>query len=118
MKSIAKKVIIYSMVGIMQLGFGASVIEASPGSDYQPYGQRYEDRDHDHDHYRDRERRREHDERLRRENERHEREMRRRHHESEREWRERQERERHHHDDELRVIGALLIGIAIGSANN
>ena len=30
MKSVVKKIIIYSMVGIMQLGLGATVLEASP----------------------------------------------------------------------------------------
>lgn len=114
MKSIVKKVIIYSMVGMMQLSLGASVIEASPRHDDQQYEQRYDDRDHDGDY----DRHRDHDERLRRENERHEREMHRRDYESRREWRERQERENQRHDDAMNEIAALLIGIAIGSASN
>ena len=132
MNSLVKKVIIYSMVGIMPIGFGASVIEASPRDKDQPNKQRYEDRGHDRNREKEqreqreqRERReqqerrqRERDERMRKENERHEREMRRRHHESEREWHKRQERERERHNRELRDIAAILIGIVIGSSNN
>ena len=33
MKNIVKKIVIYSMVGILNLGLGASVIEASPRHD-------------------------------------------------------------------------------------
>ncbi|WP_094603590.1 hypothetical protein SPSIL_054370 [Sporomusa silvacetica DSM 10669] len=119
MKIVSKKVIIYSMLGIMQVGMVSSVAAAAPGpllnSDSQQIVQldRY-DRHYD----RDNARRRHHDERMRRENERHEREMRRRHHESERAWRERQRREDEHHDRALRDIAAILIGIAIGSASN
>lgn len=113
MKSLVKKVIIYSMVGIMQVGFGASIIEASPLHSPQRIVQ-FDDGDHN----RERDQQREHDERMNKENERHEREMRRRDHESEREWRERQERENQRHEDALREIAALLIGIAIGSSSN
>ncbi len=121
MKNIVKKVAIYSMVGIMQVGFGASVIEASPlhniGS--QQIVQLDNRNHHDSERERERnERRREHDRRQREENQRHEREMRRHRHESEREWRERQERENRRHNDALRDIAAFLIGIAIGSSNN
>ena len=86
MKNIVKKLVIYSMVGIMQLGLGASVIEASP-RDNDHHDQRYEQRERDRGH------------RIKEENRRHEQEMRRHHHESEREWRERQHREieRHRH---------------------
>ncbi|MBU2701277.1 flagellar biosynthesis GTPase FlhF [Sporomusaceae bacterium BoRhaA] len=114
MKNIIKKVMIYSMIGIMQVGFGATVIEASAW--HNDASQRIVQLDDRHDN--DNDRRREHDERMRRENERHEREMRRHEHESEREWHERQERENERHDRELRDIAALLVGIAIGSSNN
>ncbi|KYZ77353.1 hypothetical protein AXX12_04285 [Anaerosporomusa subterranea] len=114
MNSLTKKIVIYSMVGIMQVGFGASVIEASPF--HNDGSQRIVQLDSRHHH--DNERRREHAERQRRENERHEREMRRRHNESEREWHHRQERERHRHDNAMREIAAFLIGIAVGSSNN
>jgi hypothetical protein len=39
-------------------------------------------------------------------------------HESERDWHDRQERENKRHNDALREIAALLIGIAIGSSDN
>jgi ABC-type Zn2+ transport system substrate-binding protein/surface adhesin len=114
MKNIVKKVAIYSMVGIMQIGFGASVIEASPL--HNDGSQRIVQLD-DGDHH-DNERQREHDRRHREENERHEREMRRHHHESEREWHERQERENQRHDNTMNEIAAGLIGILIGSQIN
>jgi hypothetical protein len=113
MKNLTKKIMIFSMVGMMQIGFGAAVLEASPlHNNNSNRVIQFDDR-HDQDGPRDRHD--DHDERLRRENERHENEMKRRHHESDREWHERQERERQQHDDNLREIGALLIGIVIGS---
>jgi hypothetical protein len=120
MKNIVKKVAIYSMVGIMQVGFGASVIEASPLHNDGPQRiVQLDDRDHDGEREHERnERQREHDRRHREENERHEREMRRHDHESDRDWHDRQERERQRHDDALREIAAFLIGIAIGSSSN
>lgn len=118
MKIVAKKVIIYSMLGLMQVGMFSSVAAAAPGPVHNDSSQRiaYLDRDDRHD--RDDDQRRKHDERKREENERHEREMKRRPHESDREWRERQEHEKDRHDKALREIAALLIGIAIGSSNN
>lgn len=115
MKKVVKNLMIYSIVGIMQIGFGTSMLEASPLNTYEPQQIQLNGRDH---RGHDNDRRHEHDERMRRENERHEREMRRHHGESERAWHERQERERHRHDEEMREIGALLIGIAIGASNN
>lgn len=145
MNCMLKKTIIYSMLGLMQVGMFSSVAAATPVSLYNNDSQQISylsrghgpDRDHrrgpgrddrrDHDRRererreqerREQERRRIHNERKRIENERHEREMRRRAHESRKEWRERQEREKQRHDREMRTIAALLIGIAIGSANN
>ncbi|HML31939.1 MULTISPECIES: hypothetical protein [Sporomusa] len=145
MNCMLKKTIIYSMLGLMQVGMFSSVAAAAPVSLYNNDSQQISylsrghgpDRDHrrgpgrddrrDHDRRererreqerREQERRRIHNERKRIENERHEREMRRRAHESRKEWRERQEREKQRHDREMRTIAALLIGIAIGSANN
>jgi membrane protein involved in colicin uptake len=115
MKNVVKKITIFSMVGLMQIGFGASVIEASPlhiDDSSQQFVQ-LDGRDHH-----DNERRREHDRRQREENARHEREMRRRHHESEREWHQRQERERQRHENTMHEIEAGLIGIWIGSQIN
>ncbi|CUH95363.1 hypothetical protein P22_1433 [Propionispora sp. 2/2-37] len=113
MNSIVKKTIVYSLVGIMQIGWGAAVTEASPlftGSSQQRIIQ--VDRPHG-----DKDRQREHDERKRKENERHEKEMRRRPHESEREWRQRQERENKRHEQALREIAAFLLGVAVGNSN-
>ncbi len=118
MKMVGKKVIIYSMLGLMQVGMFSSVAAAAPGPIHNNGAQRiaYLDRDDRHDH--DNDEKRKHDERKREENERHEREMKRRPHESEREWRDRQEREKERHDNALREIAALLIGIAIGSGSS
>jgi flagellar biosynthesis GTPase FlhF len=111
MKNIVKKIAVYSMVGMMQIGFGASVIEASPL--HNEGSQQIVQMDNRDNH--DNERQRERDRRQREENERHEREMRRHHHESEREWHERQEREKQRHDNTMHEIEAGLIGILIGS---
>lgn len=97
MKSIVKKGIIYSMIGIMQLGIGASVIEASPRHDNRHHEQRYEDRHDSREH------------RIKEERKRHEREMKRRDHEDERAWRERQDREKAHHEEVMRTIGGLAL---------
>ncbi len=113
MNNIVKKLVIYPMVGIMQVSFGAAVASASPIYYNEP--QRIVQLDNHH-HNRDNDRRREHNRRLREENKRHEQEMRRHRGESERAWRERQKRENQRHDDSLREIAALLIGIAIGSS--
>ncbi|MPN48156.1 hypothetical protein SDC9_195761 [bioreactor metagenome] len=97
------------------MGLFATAVEASPRyNNNLPNAIQFDDRGDDH---RDDDRRREHDDRRREENERHEREMKRRPHESDKEWHERQERERDRHEQALREIAALLIGIAIGSNN-
>ncbi len=93
MKSIVKKVVIYSMIGILQLGLGASVIEASPRHNDQYQKQRHEYRVH----------------RIQEERDRHEREMQRRNYEEEREWHERQDREKAHHEEVMRTIGGLAL---------
>jgi hypothetical protein len=90
MDSMIKKTIVYSMVGLMQFGFFATVAEASPR---QAEVSHYENR-HDY-HQRQLERERNH--RLHEENERHEHEMRRRPFESRRAWHERQQREIERH---------------------
>lgn len=103
MKSITKKIAIYSMIGIMQIGFGASVIEASPlQNDFSPMQQGFFRPGPGPDHH-DRDRfERERRERI--ENERHEREMRRRPHETKKQWRERQKHENERHQRELYKI--------------
>jgi hypothetical protein len=90
MNSLIKKTIIYSMVGLMQFGFFATVVEASPR---QAEMSRYENR-HD---YHQRQLKREREHRLHEENKRHDREMRRRPFESKRAWHERQQREIERH---------------------
>lgn len=122
MKFVAKKAIIYSMVGLLQVGMFSSVAAAAPGSIHNNGSNRmaYHQRDNRHDHNNEQKRKhdeqkRKHDERKRQENERHEREMKQRPHESEREWRERQRQEKDRHENALREIAALLIGIAIGA---
>lgn len=107
MNNMIKKVVIFSMVGMMQIGLGASVIEASA---LQNEGTpRMVQLDNRHD---------QRDERNRQENRRHEREMQRHHRESERDWHNRQERENRRHDNTMNEIAAGLIGILIGSAIN
>ncbi len=103
MNSIVKKGIIFSMLGIMQLGIGASVIEASPRHDNR-HEQRYEKKHDNRDH------------RIKEERKRHDREMKRRDHENEREWKERQAREKAHHEEVMRTIGGLALLYII--ANN
>ncbi|HEY3423217.1 MAG TPA: hypothetical protein VGL27_00360 [Negativicutes bacterium] len=102
MSNLVKKITIFSLVGMMQIGISASVIEASPL--HNEGSQRIvqlDDRDHD--------------DRQRQENERHEREMRRHDHESDRDWHDRQEREKQRHDNTMNEIAAGLVGILIGS---
>lgn len=114
MKNIAKKMVIYTMVGMLQIGFGAAVTEASAlHTGYAPSPMQERENKPQHDRHEQ-----ERGERRRQENERHEREMKRRPHESEQEWHKRQKIETERHDKALREIAALVIGIAIGSATN
>ncbi|MBP2625754.1 MAG: hypothetical protein H6Q68_465 [Firmicutes bacterium] len=93
MKSIVKKIAILSMVGMMQIGCDASVIEASPIHSDQAPIQQLDDRH----------------EAERIENERHERAMERRPNESEYEWEERQKRENERHERNLwRIAHAIF----------
>jgi len=107
MNNIIKKVAIFSMIGMMQTGLGASVIEASPL--HNEGTQRIVQLDDRHN---------QRDERERQENKRHEREMQRHHNEGEREWHDRQEKEKQRHDNTMNEIAAGIIGILIGSAIN
>lgn len=100
MNKMLKKVTVFSMIGLMQVGLGVSVIEASPA---QSGPQRFEQRD-------DRQRQeQERNHRIKAENERHEREMKRRPHESKKAWYERQKKEKERHQTAIRDIAALLI---------
>lgn len=110
MNQIVKKIAICSMIGMMQVGLGASVIEASPLHDGIPSAQQY-DRDQGR-HEQDRRERHRH-ERQRIEKERHERAMERRHHESYREWRERQRHENRRHDENMRRIAHDILDLIL-----
>ena len=96
---------------MMQLGFGAAVIEASPVLNDGTAPQRLvqlDDRDQQHD------RQKEHDQRYKEENKRHEQEMLRRDNESRRDWHERQHQENNRHINELNNIEAFLMGVVVG----
>ena len=114
MRNATKKIMIYSMVGLMQFGLGATVIEASPL--YNDGSSRIVQLDREYDHGGDRHRDRE--ERRHRENYRHEREMRRHDYENDRDWNDRQWRENQRHDNTMNEIAAGVIGFVIGSAIN
>lgn len=114
MKKLAKKIMIYSMVGIMQVGLGATIVAASPL--YNENSQRVVQLDNRDENHNDRQR--EHDRRQREENQRHEREMQRQQHENDREWHERQDRENQRHNDANDEIGAFLLGVIFGSIIN
>jgi hypothetical protein len=113
MKSIAKRIMIYSMVGMMQLGLGATVgatvIEASA---FDNGGSQIVQLDEHND------RQYRHDQRQREENRRHEREMRRHDRESDQDWNDRQWRENQQHDNTMNEIEAGLLGFVLGSVIN
>ncbi|MBP2661021.1 MAG: hypothetical protein H6Q69_4053 [Firmicutes bacterium] len=103
MKSILKKIAIYSMLGVMQLGIGASVIEASPQDrDSIPMQQQYDRQEQKPNQPERGEKDRQ--ERERAEKKRHEQEMKRRPHETENQWHERQNGEKERHEIEFRKI--------------
>ncbi|SFM10995.1 hypothetical protein [Pelosinus propionicus] len=93
MKGFVKKGIIFSLIGVMQLGIGASVIEASPKHENRNHKQHWDNRDH----------------RIQEERDRHEREMARRDHEEEWQWKERQKREKDHHEEVMRTLGGIAL---------
>jgi len=97
MNNITKKIIVYVIVGALQIGLGASVIEASP--QYKGLAA-MQQQDDDQDRH----------EAERIENERHERAMERRPNESDREWEERQNRENERHERNLARIAHTIWG--------
>jgi TolA-binding protein len=111
MNGLAKKVIVYSLIGCLQFGVGATAVEAA--SRHDDNRQRQEQRMHE---QRERERRQHEEER--RIQEQRERE-RRQHEERERERRHQEEMRRHHHEDRddddntLRDVGLGLILLTI-----
>lgn len=106
MKSITKKIVVFSMVGMMQFGFGAALTEASPSHDdsrwYEHHDQKYHEK---------MVRERQHLERM--EMERHEREMRRYRFESSWHWRERQRIENERHEREMERIAIDIVRLII-----
>jgi len=112
LNTITKKIVILSLIAIIQTGFGTAVLEASPMHRDNRQEVRFDDR-HDGDRE-NRDRQVEHDRRMREENERHDREMRRHNHESDREWQDRQDRENDRHNNSLNEIAALVLGVVIG----
>ncbi len=104
MNNVVKKLAIYSLVGAIQIGFGASVIEASPlHNNVPPMQQQYNQHDNrgHNPHERDRNER---ERRERAENQRHEQEMKRRPHETTKQWHKRQQQEKQRHERALREI--------------
>lgn len=110
MKSLAKKVVAYTMVGLFSLGIGTGVIEASP-RDHDNRGQqqkRYTQERRD-----DRQARR--DVEVRR----HEREMQRRNNENYHAWQERQRLENERHENAMKELGfAVLLTAIVSNINN
>jgi len=94
MKNIIIKITVLVMVSIMQIGLGASVIEAAPINNLLSMQQQ------DNQDQREAERI---------ENERHERAMERRGNESEQEWSERQNRENERHQRRLWIISRAIM---------
>jgi len=111
MKNIVKKVTIFSMIGMMQIGLGTSVIEASPLYNEPAPAQQLDDR-HNQDQDQERHERHRH-ERERIERERHDHEMKRRPHEDEREWHERQRCENERHEENLRRIAHDILDLIL-----
>jgi hypothetical protein len=109
MKNLAKKIMIYSMAGMMQLGLGATVgATAIEASAFDNGGSQIVQLDRQGDH----------DQRQREENRRHEREMHRHDGESDRDWNDRQWAENQRHDNTMNEIEAALAGFVLGSVVN
>ncbi len=103
MNNMAKKLMIYSLVGLIQVGLGATIVAASPL--YNDGSPRIVQLDNRHD-------------RERQENNRHAQEMRRHNGENDRDWHDRQARENQQHDNTMNEIAAGVLGFVVGSATN
>lgn len=97
-KRVAKKVIICSLVGLLQVGLFATAAEAAPPRPFEP--PRYE---HRHDHER-RDFEKEKKRRIQEENKRHEHNMKRLPFESKKKWHERQKKEIERHKRAIHEI--------------
>jgi hypothetical protein len=100
MRKITQKMIIYLLVGMLQLGIASSTALAAPNYDRHP-----EPREQQEPNQHDKERQ----DRERQEKVRHEQEMRRHPGENERDWHERQRLENERHEQSMREIG---LGVA------
>lgn len=100
MKNISKRIVIYSLVGILQCGIGVSALEASPQHADYLIQQSSENQGHDRD------------KRLQEERNRHALEMKQHQHENEQTGRERRERENGRHNKTIETI----LGVAVISA--
>jgi hypothetical protein len=143
MRNLTKKIIIYSMVAMMQVGVGTAVVAASPRGDWhqQQNDQKWQENQRhervmqqrqgeNHQHWNDRQWREnqrhahygrwdnERQYRNEMEVQRHEREMQRRENENAREWNDRQWVENQQHDNTMNEIAAGVIGYLLGSAIN
>jgi len=109
MNSLTKKIMIYSLACTLQVGLGATLVEAASIRSDAP--QQIVQLDH-----RGRESRQgEHDRRQHAEYARHEREMRRRDRESERDWYARRDREVYRHNRAMNDLEIFLVGVGIGA---
>jgi len=106
MRNLAKRIIVYSIVGMMQFGFGAIVVSASPFSNDDSPGILNLDGQH------------EHDQRQSQENERHKKEMHRHSDESDQDWNDRQMAENHQHNKTMNEIEAGLFGFVFSPTIN
>jgi membrane protein involved in colicin uptake len=117
LKKIIKNIAIYSMIGMMQVGLGVSISEASPLHNWYTTPQQYDQDNHDQDQDRDRHEQERHEkerhERERIERERHEHEMERHEHEDEGAWRERQRIENERNADNVRRIAHDILDIVL-----
>lgn len=109
MKNTAKKVVIYSLVGLLQAGLGTALAEASPRQGPPPQADVRAERPQEQHRPQAAHAGPEREHRLQAERERHEREMVRRQHESEWAWRERQREEDERHDRLVRDILAAAV---------
>lgn len=105
MNSTVKKVVAFSLIGLMQAGLVVPITEASSRHNDKHYEHKYESHDNGYHRGFDKDR----EQRICEERDRHEREMRRYDYESDWEYNERMEREREHHEEIMRTLGGLAV---------
>ena len=106
MKKIVKKVIVYSMVGLLQAGLFATVTEAAAKpNDPQPGYNQQQDPKKNNDPKKDNNKnQQDKDRKIEAEKQRHENEMKRKPNESDRDWQKRQQQEKERHEKNLKGI--------------